>query len=631
VITWLQLAVGTVVLLLPGRAVAGALRVAGPAETLVWSLGLVAGALALTFAVHGSLVLTLVLLLVAGLVALPFARRRRPRLVRTNGLVALAGLAFGIALWSIEGIVRGDALFHLGRMRKLDDFGSLTLRAVDEFKDGGLHPGYAFPLWHAWLALVGKVTGLDPTQVVRHESSLLAPLAFVLAYELGREVFRSRTAGVATLLAQVGMIALAPGSGGAYRTLELPGTTARQLLVPAATIVFFRFVRAPSSRLAATLAVAATALSFVHPTYALFLAIVLGGYAVARLAFASEVRVNVLALAAFGVPMALVFLWLKPIVDETESRTAVAQGIAQYRSDLVVHSHTSYHLAAGVVSRTGAIAVAALVLAPLAVLATRRRWAALVAGATGLLLVVELWSLVFPHFSHLVSLSQSRRAAGFLPFAVMFAGGLRVLKRAAGVLLLPLALAAGVVLQFAWPGDFRLHLAHGGPAAAAWIALVGSLAALAVGAVVALEVERATAFAAVLFVLPVAVHGFSHWSGDGKTDSAALTPGLVDFLRRDVPKRAVVYADLETSYRISAYAPVYVANGPPSHVADTRANDPYGRVAALHRFLRDGDTAVLRRYHAQWLVLRRGEWRRRVGTLVYHDGRFRVFRLQSRA
>jgi hypothetical protein len=631
VITWLQLAVGTVVLLLPGRAVAGALRVAGPAETLVWSLGLVAGALALTFAVHGSLVLTLVLLLVAGLVALPFARRRRPRLVRTNGLVALAGLAFGIALWSIEGIVRGDALFHLGRMRKLDDFGSLTLRAVDEFKDGGLHPGYAFPLWHAWLALVGKVTGLDPTQVVRHESSLLAPLAFVLAYELGREVFRSRTAGVATLLAQVGMIALAPGSGGAYRTLELPGTTARQLLVPAATIVFFRFVRAPSSRLAATLAVAATALSFVHPTYALFLAIVLGGYAVARLAFASEVRVNVLALAAFGVPMALVFLWLKPIVDETESRTAVAQGIAQYRSDLVVHSYTSYHLAAGVVSRTGAIAVAALVLAPLAVLATRRRWAALVAGATGLLLVVELWSLVFPHFSHLVSLSQSRRAAGFLPFAVMFAGGLRVLKRAAGVLLLPLALAAGIVLQFAWPGDFRLHLAHGGPAAAAWIALVGSLAALAVGAVVALEVERATAFAAVLFVLPVAVHGFSHWSGDGKTDSAALTPGLVDFLRRDVPKRAVVYADLETSYRISAYAPVYVANGPPSHVADTRANDPYGRVAALHRFLRDGDTAVLRRYHAQWLVLRRGEWRRRVGTLVYHDGRFRVFRLQSRA
>jgi len=132
-------------------------------------------------------------------------------------------------------------------------------------------------------------------------------------------------------------------------------------------------------------------------------------------------------------------------------------------------------------------------------------------------------------------------------------------------------------------------------------------------------------------VLPVAVHGFSHWSGDGKHDSAALTPGLVQFLRRDVPKRSVVYADLQTSYRISAYAPVYVANGPPTHVADTRANDPYGRVAALHRFLRHGDAAVLRQYGAQWLVLRRGEWQRAVGRLVYRDGRFRVFRLQSRA
>jgi hypothetical protein len=632
VITWLQLAVGTAVLLLPGRAVAGALGVGGPAETLTWSLGLVAAALAITFAVHGSLVLTLVLVLSAGAVALVTHRHKRPRLVTNRHvLIVLAGLGFGIALWSIEGIVRGDALFHLGRMRKLDDFGNLTLRAVDEFKDGGLHPGYAFPLWHAWLALVGKVTGLDPTQVVRHESSLLAPLAFVLAYELGREVFRSRTAGVATLLVQVGMIALAPGSGGAYRSLELPGTTARQLLVPTATIVFFRFVRAPSYALAATLAVAAGALSFVHPTYALFLAIVLGGYALARLVFVRELRVNVLALAAFGVPMALVFLWLKPIVDETESRNAVAQGIAQYRSDLVVHSHTSYHLAAGVVSRTGAIAIAALVLSPLAALAARRRWAALVAGATTLLLALELSSVLFPQFSHLVSLSQSRRAAGFLPFAVMFAGGLRVLKRLIGLLLLPLALAAGIVLELEWPGDFRLHLAHGGPSAAAWIALAGSLAALGVGAFLRLRLERPTALAAVLFVLPVAVHGLGHWNGGGRVDGAALTPGLVHFLRHDVPKRSVVYADLQTSYRISAYAPVYVANGPPTHVADTRANDPYGRVAALRRFLRANDDSVLRRYGAQWLVLRRGELRHATGTLVYRDRRFRVFRLQSRA
>ena len=65
--------------------------------------------------------------------------------------------------------------------------------------DGGLHPGYAFPLWHAFLALVAKVSGVDPTDVVVHEAAVLAPLAFLVVYEAGAVVFRSRWLGVATL------------------------------------------------------------------------------------------------------------------------------------------------------------------------------------------------------------------------------------------------------------------------------------------------------------------------------------------------------------------------------------------------------------------------------------------------
>jgi hypothetical protein len=615
---WLQLAVGTVVVLWPGRVVGRALGVAGAAESFVWSVAVVAAALVVTFAVHGSLTLTLVLILVAGVGAWPFARRRDEG--ESHAFVGFLGLLFGIALWSVEGVVRGDALFHLGRMRKLDDFGSLALRTVDEFKDGGLHPGYAFPVWHAWLALVGKVTGLDPTQVVLHESSLLTVLAFVLAFELGRTIFRSAAMGWATLLAQVGMIALAPGGGGAYRSLELPGTAARQLLVPAAVIVFFRFVRVPTWAGGVTLALAATALSFVHPTYALFLAIVLGGYAAVRLLVVREWRVNVVALASFGLPMVLVFLWLKPIVDETVSRDALAQNIAQYRTDLVVHSHSSYHLAAGVVTRTGAIAIAALLLAPLALLAVRRRWAALVLGGTGLLLALELSPWLFPHFSDLVSMSQSRRAAGFVPFAVAFAGGLAFVPWL-------LALPAGIALELAWPGDFGLRLEHGGPAAVAWWALFGCLAATALALVWRGDRRRSGVLAAALFVLPVAVHGIVHWDGEPSRDAQALTPGLVAFLRHDVPKGDVVFADLETSYRIGAYAPVYVANGPPTHVADTTANDPYGRRDALRRFLRTGSLSIPRRYGARWLVLRRGERVRVHAPLVYRDGRFRVYRL----
>src|SRR5581483_5634860 len=112
----------------------------------------------------------------------------------------------------------------------------------------------------------------------------------------------------------------------------------------------------------------------------------------------------------------------------------------------------------------------------LAAFAARRRWSAFVLGGTAVVLGIELWSLVFPRFSDLVSLSQSRRAAGFVPFAFAFAGGAAVLTRALRLGVLPLALAAGIWLQLAYPGDFGRRLAHGGPAFATWFALWGSLA-----------------------------------------------------------------------------------------------------------------------------------------------------------
>jgi len=127
-------------------------------------------------------------------------------------------------------------------------------------------------------------------------------------------------------------------------------------------------------------------------------------------------------------------------------------------------------------------------------------------------------------------------------------------------------------------------------------------------------------------VLPVAVHGFSHWHTAVASDPAALTPGLVRYLRADVPKRAVVFADLETSYRISAYAPVYVASAPPAHVANTRANFPYGRRLATIRFFLTGDIRIPERFHATWLVVDESRFDVRVPwRLVYGDQRFALY------
>ena len=101
------------------------------------------------------------------------------------------------------------------------------------------------------------------------------------------------------------------------------------------------------------------------------------------------------------------------------------------------------------------------------------------------------------------------------------------------------------------------------------------------------------------------VHAAWNWSASDERRASPLTPGLVDALREQVPERAVVYSDLETSYRIAAFAPVYVAAAPPGHVADTEQNRPYERRDEARRFFATGDLSIPRRAGAGWLVVDR--------------------------
>ena len=633
--TLLRLALATGVLLLPGAVVARALGLRGASVTLAWSLTILFGALAVTFAAGASLGLTLALLLATGLVALRFAwRAPRPPPLPGRWWVLGAGAVLGILLWHVAGEIGGDGLFHLARVRKLEAFDSLSLDAVNEFADGGLHPGYAFPLWHGFLALVARVAFLDPADVVLHEASVLAPLALLVSYEAGYALFRRVGPAVAVVCAQVALTALAPAYGGAYTALALPATAARQLLVPAALALAFAYVERPTRGLLASTAAAGFVLAVIHPTYAIFLWLPFAGFLVVRtLAARDETRKIGTALAALVVPAAAFLAWLLPVVRDTAShgpgQDELQRAFEQYQGQLDVFSETSYRLAAEVFGRAGAVAVAALVLVPLAGLALRRRWAAYVLGGFLAVAAVLLVPRLFVPFSDLVSISQSRRAAGFWPLAFAFAGGLTVLAAILRSLLLPAALVAGIVLQRSYPGEFDYRLEHGGPALVTWVAVAGGVAALVWGLLRRPAVERPTwlvGAAAVLFVLPVAVHAAWNWSPSDARRPSPLTPGLVEALREDVPEGAVVYSDLETSYRIAAEAPVYIAAAPPSHVADTEKNRPYERRAANIEFFRTGDVAIPRRAGATWLVLDR----KRFDVIpqadsVYRDGRYTLY------
>lgn len=660
---WLRLAAATACLLLPGALVARVLRVPGFSAVLAWSLTALFGAMTIVFVVHGSLGLALILLAVVAAGAL-CADLLRPsnRLLQASTVgkasaqgscrhpsnrllqaipVAVAGVGFGIALWFVtRHLAGGDDLFHLARARKLDDFGNLSLRSVDEFRDGGLHPGYAFPLWHALLALVARIGGVDPTRVVLHEASVLVPAAFLVAWESGKAVFRSTWGGLAVLAAQAAMFALAAGGGGSYTALALPATAGRQLLVPAVIALFFGFVARRTWAGLASIAAATVALALVHPTYALFVLVPLVGYAVARVALArTEVVEGIAGLAAAILPAGAVALWLRPIARETASVDPSAgelqRALQHYKGQLDVLSDGSYRLAPEVFGRSGAVAVAALFAVPLAVLAARKRWAAFVLGGFLTVLVLSLIPDLFTRFADAVSISQARRAAGFVPFAFAIAGGAAVLARLFSIGALAVGLGAGIAFQLAYPGDFGYSLDRGGPALASWVALAGAAAALAVGIVLPkrlAELDRVGAIAAAtaaLAVLPVALHGFTHWDERPRIGKE-LTPGLVTALRDDVPRRAVVFSDDATSYLIAAFAPVYVANALPGHVADTKANRPYERRDDARAFFRTGDLSIPRSYGATWLVVDRKRSTLTLGLpRAYADARYVLYRLRG--
>jgi hypothetical protein len=636
IVLYVKLAVATALVLAPGWLLARSLGMRSASATLAWSLMVVFAALAATFAFGAGLTLTLVLLAIVAATAAAFGVQRGWRRAETlpgRSRALFWGAIVGLVLWVAAPTVQGDGLFHLARIRKLLDLHDLSLDRVSEFANGSLHPGYAFPLWHGFVALIAKLAGEDPERVVVHLPSILAALAVVIAFEAGWALFRRTWAAGVTASAQVAMICFAPGMGGAYVFLSLPATAARQLLVPAALALALETIRSPSVALVASTAAAGLALAAVHPTYAIFLWIPFAGFLVVRVLWErADLRTGLLALGSLVLPAAVFLLWLRPIVNDTRSVSPdvgeLHRAFEKYGSQLVVHSDTSYNLAPEVFTRAGAVAIAALLLVPLAGFAARRRWAAYVVGGSLAVFAVMLLPFVFPALADLVSISQARRAAGFLPFAFAFAGGMGVLARLVGPILLPLMLGAGMFLQIVYPGDFEYVLKNPAPAWIAWFAVVGAVAGLVLGFVRRRPaLESGAALAAAAFLTPVIGGGLLDWRPPPPPEIATLSDGLVRAVRDEVRPGDVVFSDPETSFRLAAFAPVYVASAPPGHVADTEKNRPYGRARDARRFLQTGDLGIPEEYRASYVVLDRLRTKLELDLpVVYRDGRFTLYR-----
>jgi hypothetical protein len=195
------------------------------------------------------------------------------------------------------------------------------------------------------------------------------------------------------------------------------------------------------------------------------------------------------------------------------------------------------------------------------------------------------------------------------------------------------------VLQHAYPGDFGYRFQGTTPAWPTWVALVGGLVALLIGSLrryknrsdvgVHLHHEVLAAAAVAVFAIPVAVHGFSHWTRVG-SGSGALTRGLIKAVREDTKPKDVFFADPETGYLLAAYAPIYLADAPYGHVAVTKKNRPRQRLRDAYRFYaHGGDLAIPRSYGARWIIVDRKRHRLTLDLpRAYADQRYILYRLR---
>jgi hypothetical protein len=653
-------AASVLILVVPGALVVracGRPRQLGVAisAAFLWSLVVVGVGLAAAFAAKGSIELALVVVASLSLGALCLRPRPSSGFAATDRRAALGSAAGGAVLaavvwWSTgtiggsAGATDGDALFHLARVRKLVELPSLSLRALDEFRDGGLHPGYAFPLWHGAVALVVQLAGVDSARAFLFLPAVLTPLVLVVSYGAGQALLGSWAGGVATATAGVAVVAGSRGDVGALQFLAQPGAVARLLVVPALLALLFAFSTEGDRRLLPAAAAGSLALTLMHPTYLAYVLLLSASFACTRFLLSSEGRPPALragaVIAVMLAPAALALTWLAPLAREAAAFSPAAaetrRALARYSNE-VAAAGTQYSLQPRFLAWGGAATVAALLAIPCAALAYRRAWAAYVLGATAALGSVAVVPLFFTHFADVMSLSQALRIGSFLPLAFALAGAAELVA-ITGAAAPVVALAAGIAASQLYPE------VTSGPAWAVWLAIGGTFTALLLGVAGRLPritrpvEERWVVTAAVAFLLPIATTGLTHLHRSDRPDPFALTPGLVHALDTHVRQRDVVFSNVETSYRITAAAPVYVAASLPGHVARTSANRPYQRQWDTVRFFFRPAVSdavrwsILRSYGADWVVV--DSRQRFTGfsdrlQLVYRDARYRLYRVPS--
>lgn len=557
------------VLLLPGwlglRALEleGELGRAGAAPVAV-ALGLVVWAPPLALAYLFDLSLWFVIAVVAGEIALLMAAVRRPSTLPAAGRREVAAGAAGVAAfaylgWRLSLPVVGDGLFHVGLIRKLEDAPGLSFGNVSPFLHGPANAGYAFPIMHAALAGIARVSGTDPVTAFRDIQPVCAGLAIVSAYALGRALTGHRGIGVLTAV----FVAwdLSSLLNGLVIQINQPAPFSVWVLTPAVLILFLLEIR-HVRRAAPATAAAMVSIALVHPTYAIpALALAAGLLAGAWLAGGRRIRTPAVTLGLSTLLIGAVSIWIWAVAIRGGHRHPVLSHANEFllhgRQALVMYPWAPVFLRGYV--------LAAILLLP--VVARYRRLLPLAAANVALLVLLLLPGLNTVLIK-IVGMGQFHRFWQPLAWPVVAAAGACIVAAALGRWVWPVAIALALGLHEVRNVDWVWHTPTS-------VLVVAALVAVPVAAFVR-PARRAPALAfspgAAVLVFAVLAPWIWHWgpvvresveAGPYRSppafETVRISPGAVSAFKRVHGAPPVVMGDPGRLFELYAFADVRAA------------------------------------------------------------------------
>ena len=226
--------------------------------------------LAVTFAFHLPFGVTLVSVLVATLVLAVLTLRQPLRFAPTRPYELLSGAAlallFGFLSWRLSTGVIGDALFHVGRMRKILGVPDLTLSDISSFKHGAAACRVRVPAAACRIRRRRLAGRRRPGDGIHLPAAPVRGAGHRRRLRIGVALTGWRTAGyLAALLTAWDLFTLI---NGLVMQINQPPPFTFWVLLPAAVLAYLAVLK--GVRMAAPAALAAVVtIALVHPTYAI--------------------------------------------------------------------------------------------------------------------------------------------------------------------------------------------------------------------------------------------------------------------------------------------------------------------------------------------------------------------------